>query len=177
VLRGPDPERDGVSAWRGDLCAHAEKVYGVRHSARGMSRLLERLGLSRQKTRPRHPQNRVAAPEQDGRQGRLRKSSSGRGSPPSPRLIRTAIARAGRLASAAALARPDANTRTMGLLLEAFAQQIEPNTHAVLVLDQAGWHGAKRLEVPENVTLLHLPPDSPALDPVERVWLYLRGGD
>jgi transposase len=57
VLRGPNPERDGVSAWRlVDACAHAERTYGVRYSGWGMSRLLHRLGLSRQKTRPRHPQ-------------------------------------------------------------------------------------------------------------------------
>jgi transposase len=73
-----------------------------------------------------------------------------------------------------ALALPDANTKTMGLFLEVFAQQLEPGIHAVLVLDQAGWHGAKRLEVPPNITLLHLPPYSPELNPVERVWLYLR---
>jgi transposase len=62
----------------------------------------------------------------------------------------------------------------MSLFLKAFAAQLEPRTHAVLVLDQAGWHGAKRLQVPENVTLLPLPPYSPELNPVERVWLYLR---
>jgi hypothetical protein len=62
----------------------------------------------------------------------------------------------------------------MGLFLEAFAQQLEPGIHAVLVLDQAGWHGAKQLKVPSNLTLLHLPPYSPELNPVERVWLYLR---
>ena len=57
VLRGPNPERDGISAWRlVDACAHAERTYGVRYSGWGMSRLLHRLGLSRQKTRPRHPQ-------------------------------------------------------------------------------------------------------------------------
>ena len=57
VLRGPNPERDGVSAWRVvDACAHAEEAYGVRYSEWGMARLLKRLGLSRQKTRPRHPQ-------------------------------------------------------------------------------------------------------------------------
>jgi transposase len=56
VLRGPDPERDGISAWRlADICARAERAYGVRYSGWGMSRLLERLGLSRQKARPRHP--------------------------------------------------------------------------------------------------------------------------
>jgi transposase len=61
VLRGPDPERDGVSAWRLlDVCAHAEEAYGVRYSEWGMSRLLKRLGLSRQKARPRHPQGSAA---------------------------------------------------------------------------------------------------------------------
>ena len=61
VLRGPDPERDGVSAWRlVDVCAHAERAYGVRYSEWGMSRLLKRLGLSRQKARPRHRQGSAA---------------------------------------------------------------------------------------------------------------------
>jgi transposase len=61
VLRGPDPERDGISAWRlADICAHAERAYGVRYSGWGMSRLLERLGLSRQKARPRHPRGSAA---------------------------------------------------------------------------------------------------------------------
>lgn len=41
-------------------------------------------------------------------------------------------------------------------------------------LGQAGWHGARRLEVPPNITLLHLPPYGLELDPVERVWLHLR---
>ena len=61
VLRGPNPEREGVSAWRlVDVCAHAERTYGVRYSGWGMSRLLKRLGLSRQKARPRHPQGSTA---------------------------------------------------------------------------------------------------------------------
>jgi transposase len=61
VLRGPDPERDGVGAWRlVDVCARAERAYGVRYSEWGMSRLLQRLGLSRQKTRPRHPRGDAA---------------------------------------------------------------------------------------------------------------------
>jgi transposase len=62
VRRGPNPERDKVSAWRlVDICDHAEKVYGVRYSEWGMSRLLKRLGLSRQKARPSHPQGSAAA--------------------------------------------------------------------------------------------------------------------
>jgi transposase len=42
------------------------------------------------------------------------------------------------------------------------------------VLDRAGWHTAKRLAVPSNVTLVWLPPHSPQLNPVERLWLFLR---
>jgi transposase len=62
VLRGPDPERDKVSAWRlVDICGHAASAYGVRYSEWGMSQLLKRLGLSRQKTRPWHPRGEVAA--------------------------------------------------------------------------------------------------------------------
>jgi transposase len=46
--------------------------------------------------------------------------------------------------------------------------------HAVLVLDKPGWHTARRLMVPENISLVYLPAYSPELNPVERVWLYLR---
>ena len=73
-----------------------------------------------------------------------------------------------------ALALPEATTTAMSLFLAAFAEQLAPGTHAVLILDQAGWHGARRLVVPSNVTLLPLPAYSPELNPVERVWLYLR---
>ena len=61
VLRGPDPERDGVGAWRVvDIRDHAEEAYGVRYSEWGMARLLRRLGLSRQKARPGHPRGSAA---------------------------------------------------------------------------------------------------------------------
>jgi transposase len=73
-----------------------------------------------------------------------------------------------------ALALPEATTTAMSLFLAAFAEQLAPGTHAVLLLDRAGWHGARRLVVPANVTLLPLPAYSPELNPVERVWLYLR---
>lgn len=56
VLRGPNPERDGVSAWRAiDLCRVVEERFGVRYREGGMLRLLHALDLSWQKTRPRHP--------------------------------------------------------------------------------------------------------------------------
>jgi len=44
---------------------------------------------------------------------------------------------------------------------------VDPGAHAVLILDQAGWHTTAKLIVPENITLLPLPPRSPELNPVE----------
>ena len=73
-----------------------------------------------------------------------------------------------------ALALPEATTASMGVFLAAFAGQLAPGVHAVLLLDRAGWHVARGLSVPANVTLLPLPPYSPELNPVERVWLCLR---
>ena len=43
-----------------------------------------------------------------------------------------------------------------------------------MILDRAGWHSAHQLAVPANITLVPLPAYSPELNPVERVWLYLR---
>jgi transposase len=46
--------------------------------------------------------------------------------------------------------------------------------HAALLLDGAGWHTARAIAVPDNVSLIFLPPYSPELNPVERVWPHLR---
>ena len=48
----------------------------------------------------------------------------------------------------------------------------------MLTLDGAGWHQVgDRLRVPNNIALLHLPPYSPELNPVENVWEFLRHND
>lgn len=76
--------------------------------------------------------------------------------------------------ASSALIAPTVNTEMMNHHLRFIAEEAGADTHVVLVLDQAGWHVANALEVPENITLLHLPPYSPELNPVERVWAYLR---
>jgi transposase len=73
-----------------------------------------------------------------------------------------------------ALVLPEATTAAMSLFLAEFSRRLPDDTHAVLVLDGAGWHGGEALAVPANVTLVPLPPYAPELNPVERVWLYLR---
>jgi transposase len=62
----------------------------------------------------------------------------------------------------------------MQAFLDAFAKTIADDEHVALVLDGAGWHGAKGLRVPPSITPVPLPPYSPELNPVERVWLYLK---
>lgn len=77
-------------------------------------------------------------------------------------------------AVAAGLVLPFANTEAMNLHLVEIARTVAPSAHAILVLDGAGWHGAGALAVPDNISLLHLPPYAPELNPVENVWAYLR---
>lgn len=69
---------------------------------------------------------------------------------------------------------PVVSTKVMNLFLAKFSAALPADTHAVLVLDGAGWHDQRALTVPDNVTLVPLPAYSPELNPVERVWLYLR---
>jgi hypothetical protein len=74
----------------------------------------------------------------------------------------------------AGLVMPYANTEAMNEHLKEIAKAVAPGAHAALVLDGAGWHGSQELTVPDNITLLPLPPYSPELNPAENVWEYLR---
>ena len=62
----------------------------------------------------------------------------------------------------------------MTLHLAEISKAVKPRAHGVVILDQAGWHGAKALKVPDNITLLPLPPRSPELNPVENIWQFMR---
>lgn len=62
----------------------------------------------------------------------------------------------------------------MNAHLAEIARNVTPGAHALLILDGAGWHGSAALVVPDNLSLLTLPPYSPELNPVENVWAYLR---
>ncbi len=69
---------------------------------------------------------------------------------------------------------PTVNTDLMNRFLTGLGGMLGPQEHGVLVLDNAGWHVAKALQVPPNLTLMPLPPYSPELNPAERIWQYLR---
>ena len=69
---------------------------------------------------------------------------------------------------------PQANKQAMQHFLDSFSAELAPDEHAVMTLDQAAWHDVRALDVPDNVTLLPLPPYSPELNPIERVFLHLK---
>ena len=73
-----------------------------------------------------------------------------------------------------ALVLPEVSTAAMNLFLAELSRAVPAGTHAALVLDGAGWHVSEGLTVPANLTLVPLPPYSPELNPVERVWEHLR---
>ena len=74
----------------------------------------------------------------------------------------------------AAMVMQRADTQGMQLHLDEISANIAPGAHAILILDQAGWHTTGKLSIPGNITLLPLPPRSPELNPAENIWEYLR---
>jgi len=69
---------------------------------------------------------------------------------------------------------PCCGTPAMQDHLAEISATVERGAHAVLLLDQAGWHMLAKLNVPGNITLLPLSPRSPALNPQENIWQFLR---
>ena len=68
---------------------------------------------------------------------------------------------------------PSANTAMMNLFLAQVAEDFA-DYFIVMQVDQAGWHRAKDLQVPENIRLIFQPAYSPELNPVEHLWEELR---
>ena len=68
---------------------------------------------------------------------------------------------------------PDVDTASMSLFLAELGHR-HPDERVLVVLDGAGWHRARDLEVPDHVRLVPLPPYSPQLNPVENLWEEIR---
>ena len=74
----------------------------------------------------------------------------------------------------AGLVMPYCDTHAMTAHLVEISATVDPGAHAVVMVDQAGWHMSSKLNVPHNITLLPLPSRSPELNPVENIWQFLR---
>ncbi len=75
----------------------------------------------------------------------------------------------------AAVIMPAVNSEAMSEHLRETSAMVATGAHALMVCDGAGWHQpGERLIIPDNISLLRLPPYAPELNPMEIVWAYLR---
>ena len=176
-----------------------------------MTRVLRRMGFSRQKARPSHPRRDAEAQERFKKRGLRDILKATAAAHPDKRLQlwfqdEARVGNKGRVCHRwwrrgerapgtrqigyqwayifsavrpdtgddVTLVMPSVNAKVMDLFLAHFADTLDQDAHAVMMCDGAGWHDERALTVPDNVTLALLPPYSPELNPVERVWLYLR---
>jgi len=73
-----------------------------------------------------------------------------------------------------ALQAPHVDSGTMSVFLRMLSEELGADEHAILLMDQAGWHVSRSLVVPDSITILLIPPYSPELNPIERLWAYMR---
>ena len=67
---------------------------------------------------------------------------------------------------------PSVNTDCMNLYLKELSKKIKEDF--ILIMDGAGWHKSKNLIIPKNIQIILLPPYCPELNPVERLWRYIK---
>ena len=75
---------------------------------------------------------------------------------------------------AGGLVLPFCNIAAMNLHLAEISHAVADDAHAILLVDQAGWHTSEKLHVPDNISIVLLPPKSPELNPTENTWQFMR---
>ena len=71
------------------------------------------------------------------------------------------------------LVMPSCDTVCMNTFLQELSKQFKDDV-ILLCCDGAAWHKSKGLVVPENITLLNIPPYTPEMNPIEQIWKQLR---
>ena len=69
---------------------------------------------------------------------------------------------------------PWCDTHAMEEHLRLISAEVASGAHAIVIADKAGWRISPKLKIPENITIMVLPPRSPELNPVENVWQFIR---
>jgi len=67
---------------------------------------------------------------------------------------------------------PNVDTDCMNVFLEELSGEIKEDF--ILIMDGVGWHKSKDLIIPKNIQIVLLPPYCPELNPVERLWRYIK---
>ena len=195
VERGPIPAVHGVVRWRLiDLVQWLHDEFAVSLDETTVGRELKKPGYVKLTARPRHhAQNELAKVKatlpkdtpleiwfQDearvGQKITLTRRWARRGTRPSaPKDQRTKSAYIfGAICpehgKGAGLVLPFCNTQTMSLHLREISLAIEPGAHAVVLMDQAGWHMTEKLVVPNNISIIAQSAKCPELNPVKNIW-------
>jgi len=136
------------------------------------------------KAEKKHPDKRIRVYFQDearfGQQGSMTRVWAPKGS--RPRVVRqteyeyvwvigAVCPETGR---AEGLLSPRLNVDVINVFLSEFSVRLPEDEHAVMIWDGAGFHTGKKVVVPDNVTVIVLPPYSPELNPIENLWHYLK---
>lgn len=61
----------------------------------------------------------------------------------------------------------------MNVFLKSLSESY-PKDKIMLVCDCARWHMSKGLIIPDNIEILHIPPYTPEMNPIEQIWEELR---
>lgn len=69
---------------------------------------------------------------------------------------------------------PRVDTDMMQMHLQEISKKIDKGYHALMLVDRASWHTTEQIQLPQNITLIPLPPYSPELNPMEQLWQQLR---
>lgn len=65
------------------------------------------------------------------------------------------------------------STEIFELYLKEFSLY-NPKEYKIVVIDNAGFHSTKNIEIPNTIFLLRIPPYTPELNPCEQVWQYIK---
>lgn len=68
---------------------------------------------------------------------------------------------------------PNVNINCMNIFIKEFAA-VNKNKKIVIVMDGAAWHKSDKLKIPSNIRIIIQPSYSPELNPIERLWQYIK---
>ena len=68
---------------------------------------------------------------------------------------------------------PYSSTVCMNIFMKNLSEKY-PDDYIILVADRASWHTAKSLDIPANIEIIHLPPYTPEMNPIEQIWAWIR---
>lgn len=71
------------------------------------------------------------------------------------------------------LVMPNCNTYNMNVFMKELSKEYEKDI-ILLICDGASWHKSKGLKIPKNIKIIHIPPYTLEMNPIEQIWKQIR---